>query len=94
MFATSFVLQAASETIGTPRGYEIGFGILVASYVLLIAFCARNVIHTGMAVVMLGIAINAVVYAFEPIAAPILSLFVLFFAFKLLFSPILGKLKK
>ncbi len=38
--------------------WSLGFGLLVASYVLLIGFCAGNVIHRGMAVITIGIAVN------------------------------------
>lgn len=59
MFASSFALQIASEHVGSVSGYDIAFGALVSSYVFLIAFCLRNAIHTGMAVVTIGIALNA-----------------------------------
>lgn len=38
-----------------------GFGLLVASYVLVLAFAARNLVIRGMGVVLIGIACNAVV---------------------------------
>src|SRR3954462_11986165 len=38
--------------------WRLQFGVLVASYVLLMAFCAANIIHKGMAVVLIGIAVN------------------------------------
>lgn len=38
-----------------------GFGLLVASYVLVLAFAARNLVIRGMGVVLIGIACNALV---------------------------------
>ena len=58
MFLASFALQAFSEHTGSWHGHDLAFGVLVASLMLLLAFCARNAINTGMAVVMIGIALN------------------------------------
>jgi hypothetical protein len=56
-------LQLALEILPIPesRWHDIGFGVLVASYVLLLAFCARNAVMRGMSVVFLGIALNTLV---------------------------------
>jgi hypothetical protein len=43
--------------------FRLGFALLIASYVLLLGFCAGNLIHRGMAVVMIGIACNFVAIA-------------------------------
>lgn len=40
--------------------WRLQFGLFVASYVLLMAFCAANIIHKGMAVVLIGVAVNFV----------------------------------
>ena len=46
-----------------PRQYwhSVGFGLLVASYVLILGFCARNLVLRGMSIVLIGIACNALV---------------------------------
>jgi Family of unknown function (DUF5317) len=44
-----------------PGGAGLGYGVLVASYVLLLAFCAANLNLRGMSVVLIGIALNAMV---------------------------------
>ena len=38
-----------------------GFGLLVASYVLVLAFAARNLVIKGMGIVLIGISCNALV---------------------------------
>jgi Family of unknown function (DUF5317) len=56
-------LQLALEFLPIPesRWNDIGFGLLVASYVLILGFCARNLLLRGMAIVLIGVACNAVV---------------------------------
>jgi hypothetical protein len=56
-------IQLALDVLPIPesRWHSVGFGLLVVSYVLLLAFCARNALIRGMAVVFIGIALNAVV---------------------------------
>ena len=51
------------EYASPPRRYwhNVGFGLLVASYVLVLAFCARNLVLRGMSIVLIGIACNALV---------------------------------
>ena len=48
-------------TIPREHWHDWGFGLLVASYVLLLGFACRNVVIRGMGVVIIGIACNAVV---------------------------------
>jgi hypothetical protein len=48
-------------TLPKDRWHDVGFGLLVASYVLILGFCARNFVLRGMGVVMIGIACNALV---------------------------------
>ncbi len=72
-FAAGFALQAASERLPHPRGHDFGFGALLASYILLLAFCARNFIRTGMALVFIGIAMNTATIAINhgmPVRVP------------------------
>ena len=45
------------------RWHDLGFGLLIASYVLILGFCAGNVLLRGMAIVLIGVACNAVVIA-------------------------------
>jgi hypothetical protein len=53
--------QLALEVLPFPksRWHDLGFGLLVMSYVLLVAFCARNTLIRGMSVVLVGVALNA-----------------------------------
>jgi hypothetical protein len=56
-------IQIFLEYVELPRDrwHDVGFGLLVASYVLILGFCARNLVLRGMGIVMIGIACNAVV---------------------------------
>jgi hypothetical protein len=56
-------IQIVLEYASPPRRYwhDVGFGLLVASYVLVLAFCARNLVLRGMSIVLIGIACNALV---------------------------------
>ncbi|GIU86750.1 MAG: hypothetical protein KatS3mg009_1265 [Acidimicrobiia bacterium] len=56
-------IQLALEYLPIPesRWHDVGFGLLVASYVLILGFCAGNLILRGMAIVMIGVACNALV---------------------------------
>ncbi len=58
-------IQTAVEFIDAPATgtHQLGFGLLVASYVLLLGFTLRNAAHTGMIVVSIGIACNFVAIA-------------------------------
>jgi hypothetical protein len=57
----ALVIQLALEILPIPesRWHDLGFGLLVASYVLLLAFCARNALIRGMSVVFIGVFANA-----------------------------------
>ena len=63
LLAAGLAIQIALEFASPPRRYwhSIGFGLLVASYVLVLAFCARNLVLRGMSIVLIGIACNALV---------------------------------
>jgi hypothetical protein len=56
-------IQIALEYVTIPRAHwhDIGFGLLVASYVFILAFAARNLVLRGMGIVFIGIACNALV---------------------------------
>jgi hypothetical protein len=51
------VLQLVVEADGVPAPHAL----LIVSYVYLLVFCAANVRHAGMGVILVGIALNAVV---------------------------------
>jgi hypothetical protein len=61
--AAGLAIQLGLEYFALPRQYwhSIGFGLLVASYVLILAFVARNLLLRGMGIVLVGIACNALV---------------------------------
>ena len=48
-------------TIPRAHWHDLGFGLLVASYVLILGFAVRNFVLPGMGVVIIGIACNALV---------------------------------
>jgi hypothetical protein len=54
-------IQLALDVLPIPRSRwdDLGFALLVVSYAFLIAFCARNLLMRGMAVVLVGVAVNA-----------------------------------
>ncbi len=56
-------IQLALEFLPIPqsRWDDLGFGLLLGSYALIIAFCARNVLLRGMAIVLIGVACNTLV---------------------------------
>lgn len=56
-------LQLALEFLPIPesRWNDLGFSLLVASYALILAFCARNLLLRGMAIVLIGVACNTAV---------------------------------
>jgi hypothetical protein len=60
---TGLAIQIALEYVTIPREHwhDVGFGLLVASYVLILAFVARNFVVRGMGIVFVGIACNALV---------------------------------
>ena len=63
LLALGLALQLLLDTGVIPRSswHNVGFGILVASYVVLVGFCAGNVLVRGMAVVLIGVALNGFV---------------------------------
>jgi hypothetical protein len=63
LLAAGLTIQIVLEFASPPRRYwhNLGYGLLVASYVLVLAFCARNVVLRGMSIVLIGIACNAAV---------------------------------
>lgn len=63
LLAFGFGLQAALDALALPeeRWHDVGFGVLVASYVLVLGFCAGNLLKRGMGVVLVGVACNALV---------------------------------
>jgi hypothetical protein len=69
-------IQIALEYVTIPREHwhDVGFGLLVASYVLILAFAARNLVVRGMGIVLVGIACNALVITVNqgmPFKAPV-----------------------
>ena len=56
-------IQIVLEYYTLPRAYwhDWGYGLLVASYVLILGFCFRNLVLRGMGVVIIGISCNALV---------------------------------
>ncbi len=65
LLAAGLAIQLTLEYYTLPRRDwdTVGFGLLVASYVLILGFAARNVVLRGMSIVLIGIACNAVVIA-------------------------------
>jgi ABC-type Fe3+-siderophore transport system permease subunit len=63
VLAAGLAIQIVLEFASPPRRYwhNVGFGLLVASYVLVLAFCARNLVLRGMSIVLIGIACNALI---------------------------------
>jgi hypothetical protein len=63
LLAAGLAIQIGLEYFTLPRQYwhSVGFGLLVASYLLILAFAARNLLLRGMGIVLLGIACNALV---------------------------------
>ena len=55
--AAAAVIQVVVEFDGVPAPLPL----LVVSYVLLVVFCAANLVHTGMGIVLVGIALNGIV---------------------------------
>jgi hypothetical protein len=63
VLAIGLGIQIALEWVTIPRAHwhDVGFGLLVASYVLILAFAARNLVVRGLGIVFIGIACNALV---------------------------------
>jgi hypothetical protein len=75
LLALGLALQLFLNTDLIPRSrwHDLGFGMLVASYVLLLGFCAGNVLVRGMSVVLIGVALNAFVVTIDqgmPVRVP------------------------
>jgi hypothetical protein len=56
-------IQIVLEYVTIPKAHwhDVGFGLLVASYVLIMAFVARNLVIRGMGIVLIGVMCNALV---------------------------------
>ena len=67
LLALGLALQLLLDSSLVPRSswHSIGFGMLVASYVLLVGFCFGNLLVRGMAVVLVGVALNAFVVTID-----------------------------
>jgi hypothetical protein len=54
-------VQALLSIVDLPeaRWHDVGFGALVASYVMLVAWCGGNAVVRGMTVVLVGVSLNA-----------------------------------
>ena len=67
LLALGLALQLLLDTSLVPRSswHSVGFGILVASYVLLVGFCAGNLLVRGMAVVLIGVTLNGFVVTID-----------------------------
>jgi hypothetical protein len=65
LLAASLAIQLGLEFYSLPHRYwdNLGYGLLVGSYVLLLAFVARNLMLRGMSIVLIGIACNGLVIA-------------------------------
>jgi hypothetical protein len=63
LLAAGLAIQIVLDFAEPPRRYwhNVGFGLLVASYVLVLAFCVRNLVLRGMSIVLIGVACNALV---------------------------------
>ncbi len=63
ILALGLAIQIVLEYVTIPKEHwhDLGFGLLVASYVLILAFAARNLVLRGMGIVLIGIACNALV---------------------------------
>ena len=60
LLVVGIVVQGAAAFTGDSG---LGVSLILASYVLLITFCALNLRHAGMGVVLVGIALNLTVMA-------------------------------
>lgn len=63
LLAAGLAIQLVLEFADIPRSrwHDVGFGLLVASYVLILGFCMGNLLTKGMTVVAIGVACNALV---------------------------------
>lgn len=60
-------IQIALELVDLPRARydDVGLGLLLASYVLILGFALSNLLVTGMGVIAIGIAMNTFVIALD-----------------------------
>ncbi len=58
-------IQIALEYVTIPKAHwhDWGFGLLIASYILIFGFLFRNLVHKGIGIVIVGIMCNFVVIA-------------------------------
>jgi hypothetical protein len=68
-------MQLVLDIAPIPKSHwhDIGFGLLVVSYVLLLGFCGRNTLITGMSIVCIGVFLNAFVITLDqgmPVKVP------------------------
>ncbi|MCZ7534972.1 MAG: DUF5317 domain-containing protein [Acidimicrobiia bacterium] len=75
LLAAGFAIQTALDVFAIPeeRWHDLGFGALVASYVLVLGFCAGNLLKRGMSIVLIGVACNALAIILNqgmPVAVP------------------------
>jgi uncharacterized protein DUF5317 len=63
LLALGLGMQAALEFVDLPKNEieTVGYGILMASYACILAFCVANVATAGFGVIAIGIAMNALV---------------------------------
>jgi hypothetical protein len=63
VLALGLAIQIGLEVVDLPesRWHDVGFGLLVASYVMILGFCGANLWRRGMGIVFVGIALNAFV---------------------------------
>ena len=63
VLVAGLAIQIGLEFFTLPHRYwnTIGYGLLVASYVLILAFVGRNLVLRGMSIALIGIACNALV---------------------------------
>jgi Family of unknown function (DUF5317) len=61
LLGIGLAIQLGLEYFTLPHRYwhDLGYGLLVGSYVLILGFAARNVVLRGMSIVLIGIACNA-----------------------------------
>jgi hypothetical protein len=67
LLALGLGLQLLLDTGIVPKSswHSVGFGLLVASYVVIAGFCAGNVLVRGMAVVLVGVALNGFIVTID-----------------------------
>jgi uncharacterized protein DUF5317 len=60
-------IQIVLEYVTIPRAHwhDLGYGLLVASYALILLFCCRNLVIRGMGIVLIGVACNALVITLD-----------------------------